>query len=489
MVLYCITHGGNILRAFIHKFKYHDDEEAVFIVDKDVSTLYCPHVDKIKYYQMPAPMEIADADWPPEKIKKVTDKTLSDFFKGINVDPLQFSHVYALFDIYNPFILYFELNSIKYMLIEFWDWQFWHHAANISIMRNLKFRNVIQEMHLNDACGKNCIKAFLCSRKYARRDIIEDHVDIDIYDFYDNLANMDEKHKRQLIEGYHMDQYDFNAVLILNSAAVTKGNAEGFRSAMPYKFKGEDPNIPFYSFYKTVIDYYFNDVDFALKLHPESGESFRKTFADFKQLPKEIPMEAFLLLGKKFDIFCPSISTSMATYQMNDFNIVSFELTIYSFVRQIHFVFLAFTLINAICPPSTIYVQGIAPQQLDNFTSWAYTDFKDVEFLRINRDNVKNAVFIVADDPSDDFMDIIKGAPADCLIIFSGSRSVDERIFAKQEMIYSIIDVSDGEETDMRKCCWTIMSKNKELIDVLRDFSASYVLERSRMKIQTAPHN
>lgn len=488
MILYCITHGANILRAIIHKFKFHPQDEVVFIVDKGVSTLYCPKIEKIKYYQMPDPFEIADPDLPTEKIKEKTNEVLSEYFKKIDIDPRQASHIYVMFDVYNPFIVYFEVNSIKYMAIEFGRSQFYFFANNIDHLNTLKYKKVIKEMHLHDATGKNCVKAFLYSVK-SRRETLEGKVEMESYDFYVNITSPQEELKRQLIEGYHLDKYDFDAVMLLNSQAVSSGNVVQFGAAMPYRNIDDDPNGAFYSFYKTVFDYYFNDVDFVLKLHPESDEKFEKAFSEFKQLPKEVPMEAFILLGKKFDIFCPAKSTTLGIYKARGFNIVYFELNIFNFIRQIHFVFLSSTLINAICPPMKIYMYGIDPMQMDNFKKWVFPDFKDVEFVRLDRDNVRNAVFVMADDPTADFLDMIRYAQTDCLILFNGSRVLDERLFAKQEMIYSIIDVSEEEEVDMRKCCWTVASKNRQLVDILRDFSASYVLERSKMRIQSEPHN
>lgn len=485
MILYCIVHGGNILRAFVHKFRFHPDEEAVFIVDKPTDTLYCPPVDKIKYYQMPDPFGIVDDERPLDEIREKTDKAISDFFRETDIDPLQFSHIYSMFDVYNPFILYFELHSVKYMLIELFPGQLNMYAENASIM-NTFYIEIVRDMHLNDACGKNCIKGVLFSED-APCDAIKGKVALEHYDYYDTLVGLSEEHKRQLIEGYRLEQYDFNAVMLFSSQIYSMQMVESHGSALPCIEADTNPDAAFYSFYKALFDYYFSDLDFVVKLHPNSDESFVKAFSDFKQLPREIPMEAFILLDKKFDIFCPAVSGSIFMYQQRNYNVVFFDTTIYVFMRQIHFVFLAFTLINAICKPLEIYTHGIEPRQLYYFTDWVFTDNKGVEFKRLKDENIKDAVFVLAENPTDDFMEMIKRAPEECLIFLNGSRSVDERIFAKQEMFYSFIDVSGEKEVERQKRCWTVLSKSRGLVEAVKDFSASYVLEKAKMKIESKP--
>ena len=455
-------------------------------MDKDPSSLYCPPVDKIKYYRMPDPMEMACYSRDAEELKKYTDKTIAGVFMEASLDPLQFSDIYVLMDLFNPFTLYFELNSIKYMSVEVADSYFNYYATETDLPRfqdGYVYGKIVQDMHLGDACGKNCLKAYLFSDK-SDCDAIKNSVEVEVYGYYETLIDLEPELKRQLLEAYRIEQCDFDAVMLLNSPTVTENVAKMFGSNVPYV--GEDPDGAMFLFYKIIIDYYFGDISFALKPHPQADKKWAEAFSEFRQLPREAPMELFFLFGKKFDIICPVISTAIDLFKEHDFNITSLGITIFNFVKQIHFIFLAFTLINAICPPGKILTQGIEPTQLKHFKNWAYKDFKDVQFERLNSNNVKNAVFIVA-DPFDDFMELIRNAPKDCLIIFNGSGRVDSNIFASQEMIYSIADVSGGEEVEVRKNCWTILSKNKELLDVVREFAVSYTLESSKLKIESSP--
>ena len=486
MVLYCMQHAANILRAIIHKFKYHLGDEAVFFVDKDPSSLYCPRIDKIKYYRMPDPLEMGCYSKDAKEVKKYTDKTIANVFREAGLDPLQFSHIYVLMDIFNPFTLYFELNSIKYMSIEITDNSFDFYATAKDLSRyqdGYAYGEIVTDMHLGDGCGKNCVKAYLFSDKSARN-VIEKSVEVEVYGYFDALSNLAPELKRQLLDAYHIERCDFDAVMLLNSPTITANVAKWFESNVPYI--GEDPDGAMFLFYKIIIDYYFGDVSFALKPHPQADEKWVKAFSEFEQLPREAPIELFFLLNKKFDLICPIVSSGLDIFKENDFNVAYFGTTIFNFIKQIHFVFLAFTLINAICPPGKILIHGIEPRQAENFINWAYKDFKDVQLERLNSNNVRNAVFIVA-ELSDYLIELIRSAPEDCLIIFNGNCPVDSNIFASQEMFCSIADVSGEEETEIRKYCWTVLSKNKELLDAVREFAVSYTLESSGLKIESLP--
>ena len=317
---------------------------------------------------------------------------------------------------------------------------------------------------------------------------MDEKVDMEVFGFQETLIGLDDEHKRLLIEAYGIDRYDFDAVMLLNSPSVTRNVAKMFQSNVPYRHIEEDPDGAMFFFYKMLIDYYFGDVSFALKPHPQADEKWAEAFSEFMQLPREVPMELFFLSGKRFDIICPVVSESMLLFENQGFNVTYFGHTIFNFVKQVHFVFQAFTLINVICPPSKIFIHGIEPNQLEHFKNWVFKDFKDVEFERLNGNNVRSAVFIVA-EASDYCMELIRNAPKDCLIILNGSCRVDGNIFAGQEMICSISDMSEGEEVEIRRNFWTIMSKNKELLDVVREFAISYTLESSKLKIESSPRS
>lgn len=488
MVLYCVQHSAYILRGIVHKFKYHPQDEAVFFVDKEVPSPYCPVIDKIKFYQMPDPWEIArySAD-SAEAIKEHTNKTISEFLNAIGIDLQQFSHIYATFDFYNPFTLYFEMNSVKYMLIENVDNIFATYAADVFISRRPEseyaYNRMIYDMHLQDAQGENCIKGYLNSDNSSSAG--NERIPFEVFEFLEEIFRLDEEYKRQIVKGYDIEQYKFDAVLMLLSPLLTGQYLEEHGICAPAGYDRSDPNSAVYYFYKAVIDYYYRDIDFVLKLHPETDEKFEKAFAAFKQLPRQLPSEVLFFLGKRFDVLCPAESASLDIFKKHDYSVTAFSRHIFRFFKYIHFVFLAFSLMSAIVTPKKIAVHGINRIQLGHFARWVYTDFKEVEFEKLDENSVRNTAFIIA-DPVKDFTEIIRGAREECLIFVHGDYQA-EPSFAVQRMVYSISDASDGEQGEPQEFRWTLLSKSRELMDIVREFSASYSLEHAKVRIESYP--
>ena len=495
MVLYCINNPINTIRMIVHKFKYHPDDEAVFLVENDVSSPLSPGIDKIRYYQTPDQDEMCtySAD-SQEETKKHINRVISGFFKDIDLDPLQFSHIYSIFDMVQPFALYFEMNSIRYMLVECADNNMnYHNSFDITTRSNgaYAYNCIAHEMRLHAGYGDNCTKVFLYSGKSVYN-AKPGKAEAEIFGFFETLIGLDEKYRRQLMEGYNMEQCDFDSVLLFNSPGYVTGRFARLQSGIPLKFMGENKNKGFLYFYNTILDYYFSDVDFLLKFHPNTEENIRRTFTGFKQISSHVPMELFFLLGKKFDIICPIYSTGVEIFRQNDYNTVVFGETILRFFNNIHFVFLAFTLINAVCLPGKICVSGLDISQMENFKNWVYKDFKDVEIEQLHgrgtiNSNIQKTNFIVA-SPNAFFGEVIVDAPENCLIIARGSCRDDQHIFAAQEMTCSIIDVSGAEEEEIQSFNWTIMSKDREIVDALKEFSASYTLDRAKVRVETSPN-
>lgn len=487
MVLYCIQGSVCVIRSVVHKFKYHPQDEAVFLVDREVSSPCCPHIDKIKYYQTPDPLEtVRYGARSREETKAHINHTISDFFREISIDPLQFSDIYVLFEEYNPFVLYFEMNSVRYMSVEAADSSFSDHASGRAVSRFMylhpeayAYGCLIRDMHLQDAQGENCTKAYLYSERSVC-DPIVGKTDAEIFGFYEALAGLDEEQKRQLTAGYNAERYDFDTVLTFGSPFYTKRSFEIHKLDMPFRYMSEDGLGAVCFFYKTLIDYYFSDADYAIKLPADLPEGFVKAFSAFKQLPSEFPTEVLSLMDKQIDIVYPDLGTDCDAHNAGA---TVFGGRIFDFFRYIHFTILAFTLIGAVGVPEKITVSGIDISQLDHFKNRAYKDFKDVIFERLNRHNVWDADFVVA-DPSEEFAEIIKNVPEDCLIFVYGDDQADTAAFAGQEMTCSLIDTSGEELQSFR---WWVLSKNQGLVDAVREFSASYTLENAGVTVQTQP--
>lgn len=487
MVLYCVQHAGNIIRSIIHKFKYHPEEDAVFISDKDET--YWPALEKIKYYKMPDVYEIADhCIDSQEEMKKYVDQVISGLLKETGLDPLDFSCIYAIQDAYNPFVLYFEMHSIKYMMIEdsldsFAD-KTWDMPREFP--EKVAYNKLAVNMHLQDAQGANCTKAFLYS--YESKYPEKYKVPYEVFEYDEAVDKLDEKHRLQIVKGYDLEAYQFSTLLTFSSPDLTRHWLRSFEADIPLKYLRDDEFGGVYYFYKTIIDYCYRHIDFTLKLHPQSDEKFEEAFSEFRQLPRRLPAEAFLFRGKKFNILSPFYDAAVKAFHRNNYK-VSFlgsgEKAIVEFFDRIHFVFLALTLISAIGKPASIRTFNISRDIISKFRDICCNSLDGTKFVKLNEENMADNGFIIA-DPTEDFTEHINGAATDSLIIAHGDCEASN-IFARQKMTYRIIDESDGQEDVVQERNWTLLSKSGPLIDMVKEFSASYSLEHAKVRIESYP--
>ena len=472
------------MRAIVHKFKCHSDDEAVMFVEESVDSPYCVPISNIKYYQMPNVYEIARySQTSGDDIKKYTEEQIDNFFEKAGMEPNEFSSIYVMYDSYNPFILYFEIKKINYVCAEGSDNVFLYFYQGRNVLERPKeeyiYNCLIRDMHLQDGQGEYCIKSLYFSEKSTQ---VDGTTPKEVFGYYDTLLSLPEEQKRQLIDALRLENYDIDAVMLFNSPGLTERGIIVYEVNIPEKYKTYE-NVHW--FYKVILDYYFSKVDFYLKLHPLSDEYFKKSFESFRQIPKHITVELFAILNKNFKIYCPIESTSVGIFEKLGYDITFFGFPLVNFFKYIHFTYLAFDLIKSTGHPQKIIVYGIDIEQLNYFKTWAYKDFKDVEFENLNINNVKSANHIIA-EPDAEFTEIIKDTSKDCLIIANGDYKASDS-FARQKMIYSIIDMSEAMQIELQQFNWTVLSKKEEVLYSARRFCASYILEHSKTRIQSVP--
>ena len=484
MVLYCIQHSGCVVKAIVHKFKYHPDDEAVFLADCDG----CPDIDKIKYYRTPDFLDIVrHSTRSGEEIKKHTNEKIGGFFSDAGIDPLKFSHIYVMSEEYNPFILYFELNGVKYISVEAASGAFADYGSGRAIARLMSlhpeayaYNCLIRDMHLQDACGEHCVKAQLYSDGSAY-DPMPGKADAEVFGYREALMSLGSEQKRQLLAGCNAERCDFDMVLLFSRPSYVKNSFAIYKGEMPLGHKGEGLCGRAACFYKTLIDYYFYDADFAVKLHPASEEGFAEYFSDFKQLPKEFPAELLMLPDRQINVVCPDLADDCELLQDNA---EVFGGSVFGFFRYIHFAFLALTVISAIGLPEKITVSGIDLLQLGHFKDHAFRDLNDTALQQLRRYNAGEAAYVIA-DPSADFAELIEQVGKDCLIFVYGAYPKAPNEFAVQEMICTLSGMSDGEE--LQRFNWTVLSRNCGLIDAVKEFDASYTLDNAGITVQSRP--
>lgn len=487
MVLYCVQHPANIIKALVHRIKYHGDIQTIIFTDQAEDSVYCPIFDNVKYYKMPNFWEKDRRNAESEEVAiNNTKNEMGEFLNSINISLEIFESIYVIYDIYNPFILYFELNSVNYMCIESvenWFQRFYTgDFMNWVIMKGCDVYNgLIKKMHLLDGQGKFCKKNYLFSKNSSHP--LNSLVDVEVFDYWDSLINLSESKKTYFIDYYNLTQYNFDTVVLFNSLGMVKGLIKERNINFIKRCESDDIQDAI-DYYKILIDYYFNNLNYALKLHPASSVPFIEAFSEFEQIPFYIPIELFSLVDKKINLICTGYSTGTGVFEKLGFNVINFEFNIFNFFKTIHYVYLALTLFKSIQMPEKILIYGIDLKQLEHFIKFAYKVFNDIKFEQLTLSNAADASHIIAVADSE-FYKIINGVSDNCIISVNGDYNVEG--FMKQRMVYSIVDVSKSKQTELQKFNWTVLAKNNNVISSIVGFCCSYILEHTKIRIQSTP--
>lgn len=485
MVLYCAQHPASILRAIIHKFKYHKTEQAVIFGEYPVDSNYYPKVDGIVYYQMPAVYNMVIFSQDREALIKNLQTTIETFMREIELSFADFTKIYAIFDMFNPFTIFFEKNSIQYMCIELNNNVFYHYYTHDFINDRAEkekcFNTLIQELHSQDAQGKNCLKGYMFSEDSKVPQ--GGSVPTEVFDYYGTLLSLDEHCKNQLIRAYGLDKFNFNAMMMFNSPGWTRDVLNRNHVCL-VKDSKMNTNANVFTFYKEVIDYYFKDTNFALKLHPASGRDFIEAFKDFEQIPSYIFVELFSLLGKKFHIYCPVQSTGTEIFQKLGFQIVKFGWDILAFFRYIHFTYIVLSFIAKNFENNKIYVYGINIQQIQYFKDFAFQNLKDIEFMQLTQSNVSEVSCVIAIQDAQ-FSEVAKFLPKSCSVVLMGNCAAAS--FSLQKMRCSIFDLTRAEEAAFQSFEWSVLSNEQSVLQAAACYAPIYMLKNAKIKVQVEP--
>lgn len=481
MVLYCAQHSASIIRAIIHKFKYHPNDDTVIFGEYPVNTPYYPKIDGVIYYQMPNVYQMVTYSQDSAELINNIQNTIDDFMKKMKLSFSDFACIYSIYDLYNPFTVYFELNKIAYMCIEmnpnFFNFHWEGKYIGTRPENERCYYETAHKLHSQDGQGKYCRKGFLFS---AESKVPQGDVPVEVFDYYKSLLTLDERQKKQLIDAYQLNKYRFNCLVLFNSFGWTRDILIQHKISItaPDKYDTKE-NV--YLFYKVVIDYYFKDVNFALKLHPSSDNAFIKAFSAFEQLPSQVYVELFALLDNRFQILCPLQSTGVDVFKKIGYKITCFSWRLIPFFRYIHFVNLAFLYLNKWAKSDNIYIYGIDIEQLRYFVAWCVPSYAQVEYIQLTEENAHEAKYIMA-AVNDKLSNIVSAAPEDCIIICMGDFISSK--FKQQKMKCDVIDMAYSDDRAIQSFVWSILSNKQEYIETAKVFCPVYELKNAQIRIQ-----
>lgn len=489
MILYCIQHPANIIRSIIHKIKYHENEKAIFLTEERKDSLHCLPVNGIEYIKMPDVWKIVSFSPDSKETKNNAVKTIDTFLKNEKINLNDFTGVYVIYDMYNPFALFFEVAQIEYMCIETMDNQFLFYS-NADFFKDRPQRGhaydcLIRDMHLQDGQGAFCIKDYLFSEHSTIPNKIQ-NIPVENFGYYDAILSLSEKSKKDLVEKCDLLKYsEMDAVMLFNSPQWTQLMIENYQIIVPKHYQTAFEYGKAVWFYKIILDYYFENIKFTLKLHPASPQSFSDAFFSFVKIPQHVPIELFCLIQKKFHVYCPIKSTSIDMFKKLGFEMTFYGSDIIPFFNHIHFIYSAMRLLSNVGSITKILIYGIDANQFDYFKSSVFgMNFKNVVIETLTAYNIQSAEYIIA-IPDDNLRNLIKNVSEDCLVVIEGCYAVNNILFV-QRMMYSLIDISSEQEVELQKGDWILASKNKKNLDI-KNFTALKVLAHSKIKLLIYP--
>jgi [citrate (pro-3S)-lyase] ligase len=468
--------------------EYHKKDEAIFFVEMVATSPYCIKVPHIEYYRMPAVGRIVTLN-DREKIIQTTNCEIEELFHKVGVTAENFTNRYCIYDMYNPFCLYFEINKIYYSLIEMANNVFYHYLYGNYVEARpeaaRQYNTLIRELHLQDTQGEYCIKGYLSSEQSKS---VDTRAPLEVFTFFDSLRNLPDTDKQLLLEAYGLSADDVKGkdFFFLNSPGFTSSALGIIDDAAALAYIGTDFDKLVY-FYKSIVDYYFAEKTLVLKLHPASNDAHMRAFSEFQQIPAYIPSDLICLLSLESAAAYYFLTSSASdSFKRQGLHTVLLGGNIYKFFFIIHFVYAAFSMIKSLSPaPETIHVYGVPLDQLEYFRYYAFKAFKEVRFERLNGDNAKTAQYILADKPASDFQKIIKNVAANCVIFLNGDAPQTE--LAQRKMKYFLIDASNDAEKILKDFVFSVLSKDAKKLAPIANFTASWTLKTARMRVSVLP--
>lgn len=487
MVLYCVEHPAGIIRAIVHKLKYHKNDRCVIIGELPVGSLYYPQIPNITYVQSPNMDRMAAFSNEREELLRSIQVTIDGLMASAGLRFADFDSIYAIYDMYCPYTLYFEINNIHYMCIELDDNKFQlYYTSGDFLIRDRQpvhrcFNTLLLELHSQDATGKNCLKGYLYSKNSVAPQ--KNSGQFEIFGYLDSLLSLDCESKDILISAYKIGNYSFDNIFLFTSHGVISRELR-LKDALVLSTAHSDEEQAS-MFYLQILDYYFQSKDIVLKLHPKASNTMIASFSDFQQIPVHIPIEIFSLASTDNKVTAFSLwSSSEEICRRAGWGLKRFGTGIIPFFKVIHLVNLALQFIEKVSVPDKIYIYGLDIQQLDYFVEFAYTAFQAVEFVQLLEQNVAEAKCILA-VPDEEFYALAHGLSDETIVIVKGKNRVGT--LKMQAMRCTVVNISRSRNEEIQSFTWSVSSNNREIIDSSSRFCSSYSLKHAQLRIQSSP--
>jgi hypothetical protein len=483
-VLYCCQHPASIFRAIIHRFKYHPDSEALFFTERPPGSKdFCLPFSGITYVQMPTVHTLVSLATEKLIIQEV-QKQIDAVCKKQKIILSEFEQRYCLYDMYNPFCLYFVLNKLQFSCVETVNNFFSYYSQDDFVnMRGSKpYNSLIRKLHLQDAGAELCVKGYLYSEQSRKPDFDKD---FEVWDYQAAIMQLNDNIKRQIFSAFALDKYENSEGIVLfnSQGLVTHSLTSQYNDSVNHLISN---NELFIDFYKTTLDYYLAAKNYSIKFHPATSDAAISAFTDCNIIPKTVIAEV-LPLVKTFDVFCPLHSASCDAFKINGSNVTELGVAYYGFYAIIHFVYTALSLISRLTDKHcTIGVCNIPVNQIQKFYDFnsIHNNLK-ADFVNFANNTAEKCDYIICniDDASNFEMTCnLQSARYDAMVIVN--KYIKSSLFASHAMTIVLKDKSERIAKFLKRYDVTVLSNNSDILDCVKKSHILYHLPTTAYTVE-----
>jgi|GEM_PF-6860622 len=423
-VLYCIGHTGFLLKALVHKFTYHPEEELILVLNSTLYRLKLGGIEKQVYrgrfrnIDEYLTEETLFSDWD-EKLKKI------DFSEVENI--------YVMFDVFNYAAFYFEKMGYKYSLIELASNQLfrdsyaksWQQYSGELIQNNIA---LLEKYNILTSQGKNCVKYFLHP---LTENTPDEEIPRETFYYSDLLLKLDRKYIDKFFGIYPLPELPKEKIniILVNSDGYTRNALQNYNRT---SFAGTLINLP----YQLLADYYLPDSNVVIKEHPNGRVlGGKKDFPHVKHYIKgDFPSDLMQFCGGlRIDTAIAVSSTAIEHVEPVSENVVRLGRDYFAFSSIINQMYVWFTFFEMIKEHfSSFCYRNIETDQFDNFFKYAvkadnpFTEYVD------STEKLKKTFMVVNLKKSKKEMTTpvfkkIKGADNISAVVFIGAKETTKK--------------------------------------------------------------
>lgn len=344
-ILYCCQHPGCVLKALVHKFKFHPNDSAFFFVEglnlKNTQNLtFIKYSDGKNVYTGQNTTDLLDS------INQYINKLLIDNQLSL----YEFDEIYTIYDLNNIFSLFFSINSISYNIIESCSDLLVKCSNKLPVKESNRYSYDTLSSNCNSLDGKNkhvkriYLYSSVSSNKYLKNYNLE--YKAVIFDYLKALSSILDEYRPILNDIYSITKIDkFTYIYMLSSVNFTYTYLSKFKPTLYLIDSNKENEV--YRFYFTILDYYFSNKksnNFYIKPHPTSTQRYIEKYSNFQILSSLEPIE--LLANANTSIISVGPSTACDILKAQNINVVSFGNNFFKFYYNIEFCYASFEIIK-----------------------------------------------------------------------------------------------------------------------------------------------